>query len=51
MYAIVDFFKNLFLDVWAMVKGFIYGFLLFSVLIFLGGALLYGFLYLKNVVF
>ncbi|WP_316571741.1 hypothetical protein [Neobacillus sp. YIM B06451] len=51
MYVIVDFIKNLFLDMWAMVKGFLYGILLFSVLILLGGALLYGFLYLKNVVF
>ncbi|WP_409274557.1 hypothetical protein V1499_05870 [Neobacillus sp. SCS-31] len=51
MYVIVDFIKNLFLDIWAMIKGFLYGILLFAVLILLGGALLYGFFYLKNVVF
>ncbi len=51
MYVIVDFFKNLFLDIWAMIKGFVYGFILFSAFVLLGGALLYGFFYLKNVVF
>ncbi len=40
--------KNLFLDLFAMGKGLVYGFLLVGLLTFIGGALLYGFLFLRH---
>ena len=44
-------FKNMFLDLFAMGKGFIYGFVMVGLLVLIGIALLYGFLFLKNIVF
>ncbi|GGE59233.1 hypothetical protein [Priestia taiwanensis] len=44
-------FKHVFLDVVAMCKGFAYGFVMVSLFILLMGALLYGILFVKNVVF
>ena len=44
-------FKNMFLDLFAMGKGFIYGFVMVGLLVLIGIAILYGILFLKNIVF
>jgi len=48
MNAIMDAIKGYFLDVFAMGKGFIYGFLMIGLLISGGTALLYGVLFIRN---
>lgn len=48
MKAIINGFKHMFLDLFAMGKGFIYGFVMVALLILVGGSLLYGVLYLRN---
>ncbi|XXM72337.1 hypothetical protein ACQ0QQ_00080 [Lysinibacillus sphaericus] len=48
MNSIVEGIKNMFLDIFAMGKGFIYGFVMVALLILVGGALLFGILYLRN---
>ncbi|MBH9966216.1 hypothetical protein [[Bacillus] enclensis] len=48
MKAIVNEMKNMFLDLFAMGKGFIYGFVMVALLILVGGVLIYGVLYLRN---
>ncbi|WLR59054.1 hypothetical protein [Guptibacillus hwajinpoensis] len=40
--------KNLFLDLFAMGKGLVYGFLLVGLLTLIVGALIYGFLFLRH---
>ncbi|GGF22398.1 hypothetical protein GCM10010954_21510 [Halobacillus andaensis] len=49
MQFIINTIKNMFLDLLSMVRGFTYGFVMIGLFILLGGALLNGFLYLKNV--
>lgn len=44
-------FKNAFLDLFSMGKGFIYGFVMVGLFIVIGGALLFGILFLKNLIF
>lgn len=48
MQAIIDSIKGIFLDIFAMGKGFIYGFLMIGLLIAGGTALLYGVLWVRN---
>ncbi|WP_188048686.1 hypothetical protein [Bacillus sp. CH30_1T] len=51
MKTLLDGVKNIFLDLFAMGKGFIYGFAMVALLVLIGGALLYGILYLRNLIF
>lgn len=51
MARIAELFKNMFLDLFSMGKGFVYGFVMVGLFILIGGVLIYGGLYLKNVVF
>ena len=51
MKTILERIQNIFLDLFAMGKGFIYGFFMVALLILVGGALLYGFLYIRNLIF
>jgi hypothetical protein len=51
MKMLLDGIKNIFLDLFAMGKGFIYGFVMIALLVLIGGALLYGILYLRNLIF
>jgi hypothetical protein len=51
MKMLIDGIKNMFLDLFAMGKGFIYGFVMVALLFLVGGALLYGILYLRNLAF
>ncbi|WP_237665010.1 hypothetical protein [Sutcliffiella horikoshii] len=48
MQAIIDSIKGFFLDIFAMGKGFIYGFMMIGLLIVGGTALLYGALWVRN---
>jgi hypothetical protein len=48
MKTLTDGIKNMILDLFAMGKGFIYGFVMVAMLTLVGGALLYGILYLRN---
>ncbi len=50
MHIIFKTFKNMFLDLFSMFRGFTYGFLMVGIFILVVGALLYGILYLMNVV-
>ncbi|WP_197028362.1 hypothetical protein [Bacillus sp. EB01] len=51
MYKVIDTFRNMFLDLFAMGKGFVYGFILVGLFIVIGSVLLVGFLLLKNFIF
>jgi hypothetical protein len=51
MKKVVNIFKNMLLDLYSMGKGFLYGFIMVGLLVVIVGALLYGVLYLKNVLF
>ncbi|MFC0561381.1 hypothetical protein [Halalkalibacter alkalisediminis] len=51
MYKVVDTLKNMFLDLFSMSKGFIYGFIMVGLFIVICVALIYGFLVLKNLIF
>lgn len=51
MKTLVDGIKNMFLDISAMGKCLIYGFVMVALLILVGGALLYGILYLRNLIY
>ncbi|WP_391207303.1 hypothetical protein [Psychrobacillus sp. L4] len=51
MNKMVETFKNMFLDSVSMVKGLIYGFVMIGLLILIGGTLLYGILFLRNLIF
>ncbi|WP_339148868.1 MULTISPECIES: hypothetical protein [unclassified Sutcliffiella] len=48
MQAIIDSIKGFFLDIMAMGKGFIYGFMMIGLLIAGGTALLYEILWVRN---
>gem|GEM_PF-1942029 len=50
MQFIFNAIKNMFLDLFSMVRGFTYGFLMVGLFILVVGALIYGILYLKNIV-
>ncbi|WP_175989185.1 hypothetical protein [Bacillus sp. Marseille-Q1617] len=50
MNAIQDFCKDLFLDVLAAIKGFLYGFIVIGLTIGMVGVLIYLFFYMKNVI-
>ncbi len=41
----------MFLDMFAMGKGFVYGFVMVGLFVILGGGLIVGILYLKNLIF
>jgi hypothetical protein len=47
----VDTFKNMFFDLVSMGKGFIYGFIMVGLFILIVGALIYGILFLRNLIF
>jgi len=47
----VETFKNMFLDLFSMGKGFIYGFIMVGLFILIVTVLLYGILFLKNLYF
>ncbi|WEG15137.1 hypothetical protein PQ478_11360 [Alkalihalophilus pseudofirmus] len=49
MFKVVNGFKNMFLDLFSMGKGFLYGFVMIALFIIIGTALLYGLLALKNI--
>ncbi|WP_226665214.1 hypothetical protein [Metabacillus litoralis] len=51
MRKIIDIFKNIFLDLFSMGKGFVYGFLMVGLFIITCAALIYGGLFLKNLFF
>ncbi|MBP1942652.1 hypothetical protein J2Z26_002395 [Bacillus luteolus] len=51
MNKVFGIFKNMFLDLFSMVRGFIYGFVMVGLFIVICGALIYGFLFLKNLIF
>lgn len=51
MYKVLDTFKNIFLDLFSMGKGFTYGFLMAGLFIVIFSALIYVILFLKNLVF
>ncbi|WP_407270267.1 hypothetical protein [Radiobacillus sp. PE A8.2] len=44
-------FKNMFLDLFSMGKGFTYGFVMVGLFVVICGVLIYGFLYLRNLFF
>lgn len=50
MQRILSFYKNIALDLFSMMKGFTYGFFIFGLFLVIMGALLYGILYLKNII-
>ncbi|MGR3764058.1 hypothetical protein [Rossellomorea sp. NS-SX7] len=50
MNAIQDFCKELFFDVLAAIKGFLYGVIVVGLTIGMIGVMIYLFLYLKNVI-
>ena len=51
MKTLIDGIKNMFLDLFAMGKGFIYGFVMVALLVLVVGALIYGILYIRNLIF
>jgi hypothetical protein len=51
MCKVIDTYKNMLLDLFSMGKGFIYGFVMVGLFIVIGGTLLYGFLFLKNLIY
>ncbi|EDL66674.1 hypothetical protein BSG1_04940 [Bacillus sp. SG-1] len=51
MKTILEGIQNIFLDLFAMGKGFIYGFFIVALFFLIGGAILYGFLYIPNLIF
>jgi hypothetical protein len=51
MAKVVDIFKNMFLDLFSMGKGFVYGFVMVALFIAICTALIYGFLIIKNFIF
>ncbi len=44
----MDTIKNIFLDLTSMIKGFAYGFFMVGLFILIAGGLLYGVLFLRN---
>ncbi|MGG0179122.1 hypothetical protein [Gottfriedia acidiceleris] len=51
MKKLLNVFKNMFLDIYSMGKGFIYGFLMIGLLVIIGSVIVYGVLLLKNIKF
>jgi hypothetical protein len=51
MYKVLDTFKNMFLDLFSMGKGFVYGFIMVGLFIVICSALIYVFLVLRNLIF
>ncbi|WP_183041252.1 hypothetical protein [Salipaludibacillus neizhouensis] len=51
MDKVIGTFKNMFLDLFSMGKGFLYGFVMVGLFIVICGALIYGFLFLKSFIF
>ncbi|MFZ3579739.1 hypothetical protein [Virgibacillus sp. DJP39] len=51
MSKVLGTFKNMFLDLIAMGKGFVYGFVMVGLCIAICGALIYGFQFLKNLIY
>ncbi|WP_176526084.1 hypothetical protein [Bacillus sp. AFS001701] len=51
MKKLLNIFKNMFLDIFSMGKGFIYGFLMIGLLVIVGSAIVYAVLLLKNIIF
>ncbi|MFC0275026.1 hypothetical protein ACFFIX_27405 [Metabacillus herbersteinensis] len=51
MSKVIDIFKNMFLDIFSMGKGFVYGFVMVGLFIVICAALIYGVLFLKNLIF
>jgi hypothetical protein len=51
MSKVIDILNNMVLDLFSMGKGFVYGFVMVGLFIVVFGALIYGFLFLKNLIF
>ena len=51
MQILLNTVKNIISDLFAMGKGYIYGFVMVGLLVFIGGALLYGVLFVRNIMF
>ncbi|MFA9555771.1 hypothetical protein ACERII_00485 [Evansella sp. AB-rgal1] len=51
LHKVFDGLKNMFLDLVAMGKGFIYGFVMVGLFITICSALIYVFFFLKNAIF
>ncbi len=51
MHRVLEALKNMFLDLFSMGKGFVYGFVMIGLFIVIGGILLYAFLYIRNLLF
>ncbi|MDV2884819.1 hypothetical protein RYX45_06490 [Alkalihalophilus pseudofirmus] len=51
MFRVVDGFKNMFLDLFSMGKGFLYGFVMIGLLIVIVTTLIYGMILLYNLLF
>ena len=51
MNKIIDILKNMFLDLFSMGKGFLYGFIMVGLFILIVGALLSVILYVKYLIF
>lgn len=48
---LLESFRNMFLDLVSMGKGFVYGFVMVGLLIVVCSVLIYGFIILKNILF
>ncbi|MCG3420031.1 hypothetical protein [Oceanobacillus jordanicus] len=51
MSKVLDTFKNMFLDLFSMGKGFAYGFVMVGLFIIACGAIIYGSISLMNLIF
>jgi hypothetical protein len=51
MFRVVDGFKNMFLDLFSMGKGFLYGFVMIGLFIVIGTTLIYGTILLYNLLY
>ncbi|WP_175585165.1 hypothetical protein [Alkalihalophilus pseudofirmus] len=51
MFRVVDGFKNIFLDLFSMGKGFLYRFVMIGLFIVIGTTVIYGMISLYNVLF
>ncbi len=51
MSKLIHFIKDIVLDLLSMFKGFLYGFVMIGLFIVVCAALIYGILFLKNIIF
>ncbi|MBM7602455.1 hypothetical protein JOC75_000425 [Metabacillus crassostreae] len=50
MNKVLDIFKNMFLDLFSMGRGFVYGFVMIGLGIVICSALIYVFLFVRNLI-